>query len=244
MDNFGQLLEKELPKLRRYARALKRNDVSAADDLVQDVCLRALAKQHLWQPGTNLQSWLFTLMHNENVNQVRRSYNSGLTVELALYQDSIASLPSQGASLAIRDVEKSLDKISPEQRQIILLVGLEGQTYEEAAMLVGVPTGTVRSRLSWARAVLRRHIEGVERPRQYEILKKQRAAEKLHHRATISSQSLAAAAVPVQRELPVNRAPRQVATQEIMGRLYRLQQNTMIVSPMGEFRIQTFSLVR
>src|SRR5271170_4472615 len=70
MNDFNLLLEKEIPRLRRYAFALTRN-VSRADDLVQDTLVRAIAKQHYWQDGTNLRAWLFTIMHNQNVNVVR-----------------------------------------------------------------------------------------------------------------------------------------------------------------------------
>ena len=244
MANFGQLLEKELPKLRRYARALKRNDRSAADDLVQDICVRALAKQHLWAPGTNLLGWLFTLMHHENVNQVRRSVKRGVTVDLALYQDSIASLPNQSGALVLRDLERSLEKLLPEQREVILLVGLEGMRYEDVAEISGVPLGTVRSRLSRGRAALRRRFEGIERPEVYGVIEKQRAEAQRQHRAIISSESPAVTASPAQDELPVRQTSLAVATKEIMGRLYRLQQSAKIVSPMGEFRVQTFSLVR
>src|ERR1700719_1875625 len=72
MNDFGRLLEKEIPRLRRYARTLT-HDVSRADDLVQDTLVRAIAKQHRWECGTNLRAWLFTLMHNLNVNGVRRN---------------------------------------------------------------------------------------------------------------------------------------------------------------------------
>src|SRR6185437_5988249 len=72
MNEFGRLLEKEIPRLRRYAFALTRN-ISRADDLVQDTLVRAIAKQRCWQWGTNLRAWLFTLMHNQNVNGVRCS---------------------------------------------------------------------------------------------------------------------------------------------------------------------------
>src|ERR1700747_1175881 len=80
MNDFGRLLEKEIPRLRRYARALTR-DVSRADDLVQDTLVRAIARQHYWQCGTDLQAWLFTLTHNQNVNGVRRSVREGIAVE-------------------------------------------------------------------------------------------------------------------------------------------------------------------
>jgi RNA polymerase sigma-70 factor, ECF subfamily len=79
MNEFGRLLEKEIPRLRRYARALTR-DLSRADDLVQDTLVRAMAKQRSWQWGTNLRAWLFTIMHNQNVNGVRRSALEGIAV--------------------------------------------------------------------------------------------------------------------------------------------------------------------
>jgi len=71
MNEFGRILEKEIPRLRRYAVALTR-DMSRADDLVQDTLVRAIAKQSFWKSGTNLRAWLFTIMHNQNVNGVRR----------------------------------------------------------------------------------------------------------------------------------------------------------------------------
>src|SRR5215216_3642392 len=77
MTTFHRQVEEQIPRLRRYARALTRNP-ERADDLVQDTLVRALAKQHLWQPDTNLRAWLFTLMHNQNVNNVRQSIREGL----------------------------------------------------------------------------------------------------------------------------------------------------------------------
>ena len=76
MNDFARLLEAEIPRLRRYARALTR-DVARADDLVQSCLTRAVAKQHLWQPGTDLRAWLFTILHNQHVNDVRRSVREG-----------------------------------------------------------------------------------------------------------------------------------------------------------------------
>jgi RNA polymerase sigma-70 factor (ECF subfamily) len=76
MIDFGRLVEAEIPGLRRYARALTR-DLVRADDLVQSCLLRAFDKQHLWQPSTHLRGWLFTLLHNEHVNVVRRSAPRG-----------------------------------------------------------------------------------------------------------------------------------------------------------------------
>jgi DNA-directed RNA polymerase specialized sigma24 family protein len=81
MNDFGRMVEAEIPRPRRYARALTR-DVVRADDLVQSCLTRAVAKQHLWQYGTNLRAWLFTIMHNQHVNDVRRSVRDGNNVEL------------------------------------------------------------------------------------------------------------------------------------------------------------------
>src|SRR6202035_5563305 len=81
MNDFARLLEVEIPRLRRYARALTR-DVTRADDLVQSCLTRAIAKQHLWQPGTDLRAWLFTILHNQHVNDVRRSVHEGIHVDV------------------------------------------------------------------------------------------------------------------------------------------------------------------
>src|SRR5271168_3808132 len=79
MTDLAHLLEDEIPRLRRYARALTR-DASRADDLVQSCLVRAIAKQHLWQEGTDLRAWLFTILHNHNVNDVRRSAREGTAI--------------------------------------------------------------------------------------------------------------------------------------------------------------------
>lgn len=155
MDDFASLLEAEIPKLRRYARALTR-DAIRADDLVQSCLTRAIAKQHLWQAGSNLRAWLFTLMHHQNVNDVRHSAREGVTVDV---DDVVCPVlmvhPRAMAALELRDLEAAIGKLAPEQRQVILLVGLEGMQYEEVALILGVPVGTVRSRLSRGREQLR-----------------------------------------------------------------------------------------
>ena len=154
MSDFHGRLEEQIPRLRRYARALTR-DVNRADDLVQDTLVRALAKQHLWQEGTNLRAWLFTLMHNQHVNDVRRGVREGITVELT-EAPAMTAGPVAIAKLELRDLERALEKLPTEQREVILLVGLEGLAYEEVAVILKVPVGTVRSRLSRGRDLLRR----------------------------------------------------------------------------------------
>jgi RNA polymerase sigma-70 factor, ECF subfamily len=155
MSDFARLLEVEIPRLRRYARALTR-DVTRADDLVQNCLARAIAKQHLWQPGTDLRAWLFTILHNQHVNDVRRSVHEGVHVAVEELAPVLVVHPNALATLQLRDLEAAIAKLPQEQRQVILLVGLEGMRYEEVAQILGIPVGTVRSRLSRGREQLRR----------------------------------------------------------------------------------------
>jgi RNA polymerase sigma-70 factor (ECF subfamily) len=155
MNDFARLLEAEIPRLRRYARALTR-DVARADDLVQSCLTRAVAKQHLWQPGTDLRAWLFTILHNQHVNDVRRSVREGINVAVEEMAPMLTVQSNAVAVLQLRDLEAAIARLPQEQRQVILLVGLEGMRYEEVAVILGVPVGTVRSRLSRGRDQLRR----------------------------------------------------------------------------------------
>jgi RNA polymerase sigma-70 factor, ECF subfamily len=154
MADIYKKIEEEIPRLRRYARALTR-DVTAADDLVQDCLARALSKVHLWQPGTDLRAWLFTILHNQYVNHVRRAVREGAAVGLSDTEPLLTSAPNQGKRLELRDLERAIARLPEEQRSVLLLVGLEGMRYEEVAAVLDVPVGTVRSRLSRGREMLR-----------------------------------------------------------------------------------------
>ena len=160
MNEFGRLLESEIPRLRRYARALTRN-TAKADDLVQSSLVRALEKQHLWQPGSNLRAWLFTILHNQHVNEVRRLLRQGSLgpVEEA---EPVYVEPVADASLQLRDLQRAINTLSYEQREVLLLVGLEGMRYEQVATILDIPVGTVRSRLSRARSTLRLLMDGAK----------------------------------------------------------------------------------
>ena len=153
MNDFARLLEAEIPRLRRYARALTR-DVTRADDLVQSCLTRAVAKQHLWQYGTDLRAWLFTIMHNQHVNDVRRGVREGISVEVG-EAPQLTVQSNAMPTLELRDLERALAKLPHEQREVILLVGLEGMRYDQVAEILNVPIGTVRSRLSRGRDQLR-----------------------------------------------------------------------------------------
>jgi RNA polymerase sigma-70 factor, ECF subfamily len=154
MHEFNNALEQQIPRLRRYARALTRNE-ARADDLVQETLVRALDKQRLWQPGTNLRAWLFTIMHNLNVNEVRRSVRDDAAVDIETCSGVLAAGADPTGLRQLRELEWALSELPHEQRQPLLLVGLEGMSYEETATVLNIPTGTVRSRISRGRAVLR-----------------------------------------------------------------------------------------
>lgn len=154
MADICKKIEEEIPRLRRYARALTR-DINAADDLVQDCLTRALSKVHLWQKGTDLRAWLFTILHNQYVNHVRRAVREGAAVGLSDSEPLLTSAPNQSKRLELRDLERAIARLPEEQRSVLLLVGLEGMRYEEVAQVLDVPVGTIRSRLSRGREMLR-----------------------------------------------------------------------------------------
>jgi RNA polymerase sigma-70 factor (ECF subfamily) len=152
-------IAEHIPRLRRYARALA-GDQHAADDLVQDTLERAINKRHLWRPGSDLRAWLFAIMHNVFVNQLR---SRQAHPEDALDDDALPAVaPSDGARLEIRDLQTALAMLSPEQREIVLLVGLEQLTYAEVSHALGIPIGTVMSRLFRGRERLRLLLTGAQ----------------------------------------------------------------------------------
>ena len=154
------LIVAEIPRLRRYARALT-GDCSRADDLVQDTLERALSRFSLWRPG-NLRAWLFTIMHNIFVNQIKSAAHIDY-----LADDLLPDLPlraTQSDDLELRDLDRALGRLTPEQREVLLLVGLEDLSYEETAKVIGSPVGTVMSRLSRGRERLRALLTGTELP--------------------------------------------------------------------------------
>jgi len=154
MSGFPILVEHESPRLRRYARALTRA-ADREDDLVQDTLVRALTKGHLWQPGTDIRAWLFTIMHNQYVNTVRREMRDSATVDIEQMSSTLAATTDPTAGRQLAELDRALARLPEEQREVILLVGLEGMAYESAAQILGVPIGTVRSRLSRGRDSLR-----------------------------------------------------------------------------------------
>jgi RNA polymerase sigma-70 factor (ECF subfamily) len=149
--NEGERLVELIPRLRRYARALV-GDRASADDLVQDTLERAWAKLHLYRRGTDLRAWLFTVMHNVHVNKVRATR---ATETLEDEMPELAQRAVQGDALMVRDLDRAIARLPDEQRSVLLLVTLEDMSYDEVARTLGIPIGTVMSRLSRARDKLR-----------------------------------------------------------------------------------------
>jgi RNA polymerase sigma-70 factor (ECF subfamily) len=147
-------LEAVVPRLRRYARALTGNR-EAADDLTQDTLERAWSKRALWQPGTNLRAWMFAVMHNVFINGVRRSRATVSLEDVSADEPGAAAGVSVETGVVLDELRRALSLLPAEQREVLLLVGLEQFSYAESADVLGVPLGTVMSRLSRGRERLR-----------------------------------------------------------------------------------------
>jgi len=158
LGEFGARVNELIPRLRRYARALT-GERNAADDLVQDTLERAWIKLHLWRSGSDLRAWLFTIMHNVHVNQVRsRSLTATLPLDDELPDAPVR--PTQADMLEVRDIDSALKRLPTEQREVLLLVALEHMSYQETADTLEIPIGTVMSRLARARERLRTMLAG------------------------------------------------------------------------------------
>ena len=155
MDEAERLVEL-IPRLRRYARALV-GERTNADDLVQDTLERAWAKLHLYRRGTDLRAWLFTVMHNVHVNRIRATRNADPLDE---EMPELAQRATQSDGLMVRDLDRAVARLPADQRAVLLLVTLEEMSYEEVARTLGIPIGTVMSRLSRAREKLRALMAG------------------------------------------------------------------------------------
>lgn len=164
MSDIERRIVEYIPRLRRYAHSLFPKGNGAADDLVQDCLERALSKSHQWQEGTNLRAWLFTIMHNIYVNQIRRINNGPSFEELPETIDqSIAD--TSVIKMELRDLQVAISKLPPDQREILLLVTLEGLQYQQIANIIGIPEGTVMSKLSRSRQQLRKLMQRDNIPR-------------------------------------------------------------------------------
>lgn len=155
MGDFADEIEACIPALRRFARALTR-DRDHADDLVQDCIERALRKRRLWRPSGRLRSWLMKILLNIHRNEIRSARRQAHLVPIEDLPVEPAEPAGQTGRIALAETARALARLPAEQREILLLVVLEGMSYAETARIVGIPEGTVMSRLSRARSNLRR----------------------------------------------------------------------------------------
>jgi RNA polymerase sigma-70 factor (ECF subfamily) len=166
MDEAQRLVDL-IPRLRRYARALV-GDRAGADDLVQDTLERAWTKLHLYRRGTDLRAWLFTVMHNVHVNKLRAARP---TDPLEDGMPELAQRAPQSDALLVRDLDRAIARLPADQRAVLLLVTLEEMSYEDVARTLGIPIGTVMSRLSRAREKLRAMMLGQTPPAKLKVVK-------------------------------------------------------------------------
>ena len=143
------LLLAAVPSLRAFAISLS-GSVDRADDLVQDTLMRALANIHRFEPGTNLNAWLFTILRNLFHSEYRKRKREVEDAD-GSYAARLATAPEQNARLDFDDLRLALAKLSPDQREAVLLIGAEGFSYEEAAQICGTAVGTIKSRVNRAR---------------------------------------------------------------------------------------------
>ena len=162
MPDQAALIEAHIPGLRRFACALLRGDRQSADDLVQDCLERALSRWHLRRVEGDVKGWLYTILYNRFLSDQHRRRRRG--AHDALLEVAEAELPGvdggQDSALAHRDLLRAFAALPEEQRSVLLLIAVEDLSYEEAARVLGVPIGTVMSRLSRGRERLRHFMNG------------------------------------------------------------------------------------
>jgi RNA polymerase sigma-70 factor, ECF subfamily len=157
-----ELLEEHIPGLRRFARALLHGDRQAADDLVQDSLERALSRWQQRRREGDLRGWIYTILYHRFITDRcrvrRRGEHKSLSEVEAAEQPGVEG--DQDRALARRDLMRGLAALPEKQRAVLLLVGVEDFSYEEAARILELPVGTVMSRLSRGRERLRRYMNG------------------------------------------------------------------------------------
>ena len=150
--DFHAGLLKAIPHLRAFAISLC-GSVDQADDLVQDAIMRGLSHKDSFEPGTNVRAWLFTILRNQFHTSFRKKRREVEDPD-GIMASMLSSPPEQHGHLDLDDLRSALAKLSFEQREVLLLIGAEGLSYEETATIVGTKVGTVKSRMNRARARL------------------------------------------------------------------------------------------
>lgn len=146
---FKRSMLAALPNLRAFAVSLTGKH-DKADDLVQETIMKAWSKQHLFQPGSNMNAWLFTILRNEFYSQMRKRGRE-IQDSDGLFTERMSVHPAQYGALDLQDFKAALDMLPADQREAIILVGASGFAYEEAAEICGCAVGTIKSRVNRAR---------------------------------------------------------------------------------------------
>jgi len=158
LDDVKWLMSQEIPRLRRYALALT-DDPETADDLVQDCLERAMRKRHQWSRQGSIRGWLLRILQRRFYDSRARSRPRDLPVEEL--SDTLADTASgPEGQMAVADIRAAMQRLPDEQRAAIALTALEGLAYDEAAEVLNLPIGTLRSRLARGRETLRRLYSG------------------------------------------------------------------------------------
>ena len=153
MDDTNWLIAREIPRLRRYALTLV-NEPEAADDLVQDTLERAIRKRHQWRRRGAIRSWLYQILYRVFLNKCAASAKERRNIGLDDVPQLSARAPQEDQAHC-RDITLAMQRLPHDQRAAIALTAVEGLSYDEAAEVLDIPIGTLRSRLSRGREVLR-----------------------------------------------------------------------------------------
>jgi len=163
MNQVYDDIEQYIPQLKRYALSMTRNS-AAAEDLVQDCLARALAKSDLFEPGTNLRAWLFTIMHNLHASDRRKQPAAARTIDPEFAPAAIAERPRQDQALVAQTLMKALQGLPRPQRRTLKMATIDGRAYEDIAEELQISVGTVKSRVARGRVALREELEGAVEP--------------------------------------------------------------------------------
>jgi len=166
LTSFETMMIDCLPHLRAYGRSLTK-DPDMADDLVQDTIVRAIGARESFEEGTNLKAWLFTILRNKFLDDRRRKRGFFEQIETVVHERLVCP-PSQDVAVEFANVARVFWTLSAPHREILMLIGVNGLNYEEAADVLGCPIGTVRSRLSRARSELQKKINAADTDAQSE----------------------------------------------------------------------------
>ncbi|GER00126.1 DNA-directed RNA polymerase sigma-70 factor [Iodidimonas gelatinilytica] len=153
-DAIFDQMKREIPHLRRYARFLTR-DLDQAEDLVQDALERAITRVDRFREGSNLRSWMFTIMHNLHIDGCRSTKRRGVHIPMEDWTEGVSHPAPQPWNMEAREFVRDFDRLSQSEQNVVMMVGVHGFKYEEAAQRLGLAVGTVKSRLFRARLSLR-----------------------------------------------------------------------------------------